>query len=107
MILFVFLIDFFPHGCCFVLFRWLCECLKQEAINEMPIDTMEWMDLSDENTMFSPALIERGLTPWECSNCPWWIDYPLGVVPKQELQLHASKFKLYFLIDILLILNRL
>ena len=78
---------FLLHWLC----RWLCDCLKQKTISEMPVDTMEWMDLSDENTMFSPTLIERGLTPWECSNCPWWIEYPLGIIPKQELQLHASK----------------
>lgn len=71
-----------------LIYRWLCDCLKQNTISKMPVDTMEWMDLSDENTMFSPALIERGLTPWE-----WWIEYPLGIVPKQELQLHATFVK--------------
>lgn len=64
----------------------------------MPLETNEWLDLEDENTMLSPTMVEKGITPWECSNCPWWIEYPLGVIPKHEKDLHTCKLNYYMLI---------
>lgn len=57
-----------------------------------PIFTTEWIDVHDENTMYSPSVLERKLTTWEANVCPWWLDYPVGIIPKQELELHESKY---------------
>lgn len=62
--------------------RWLMDCMRQEKIIEMPVEIEEWKDLNDENSMFSPSVVEKSITPW--------LEYPLGVVPKSEQQLHAS-----------------
>ena len=63
--------------------------MNLKTITEMPVEIEEWKDVNDEKTMFSPSLVEKSITPWECSKCPWWLEYPLGVVPKCEQQLHA------------------
>ncbi|MCO5594056.1 hypothetical protein L7F22_048077 [Adiantum nelumboides] len=55
----------------------------------MPVDTKEWLDKEDEHSMFSPLILEKGITSWECSHCPWWLEYPLGIVPKCEQDLQA------------------
>ena len=57
----------------------------------LPDATQEWLDIKDENTMFSQTIQERGISAWEIQKCPWWIEYPLGVIPKQETDLRASK----------------
>lgn len=75
--------------------RWLHDCLAKNVIGTMPMVTQEWMQPSDEGTMFPPNILERGITQWECEHCPWWIDYPIGVIPKQEHGLHKSEFLLY------------
>ncbi|MCO5563819.1 hypothetical protein L7F22_017468 [Adiantum nelumboides] len=54
--------------------------------------TLPEVDKNDENTMFSAKIMERGITPWECSHCPWWLEYPLGVVPKSEEAIHDCEF---------------
>lgn len=71
--------------------RWLGYCLENSSIIELPLETLEWVDPMDEYSMFSPSLVERGITAWECAHCPWWLEYPLGVVPKSEQQMHARK----------------
>ncbi len=67
------------------------DCLKQKTLHVMPVDIEEWMDREDDNTMFSTSIVEKGISTWECSHCPWWLEYPLGVVPKSERELYASK----------------
>lgn len=69
----------------------MLECIKNNSLLEMPPEIAEWLDPKDENSMFSSTLIERGITNWELNHCPWWLEYPLGVIPKQEKQLHARK----------------
>ncbi|MCO5587870.1 hypothetical protein L7F22_041822 [Adiantum nelumboides] len=71
-------------------YRWLHECMQLKAISFIPIDTHEWVDKNDENTMFSATIVEKGITSWDCSHCPWWLKYPLGVVPKSEKAIHDS-----------------
>ena len=56
----------------------------------MPTLTKEWLDVKDESTMYSPTLLDRGITDWELNVCPWWLEYPIGVIPKQETEMHAS-----------------
>ncbi|MCO5600745.1 hypothetical protein L7F22_054860 [Adiantum nelumboides] len=73
-----------------LVYRWLHECMQLKAISFIPIDTHEWVDKNDENTMFSATIVEKGITPWKCSHCPWWLEYPLGVVPKSEKAIHDS-----------------
>lgn len=33
-------------------------------------ETEEWVDLKDENTMYSPTLQDHGITDWEAGMCP-------------------------------------
>ncbi|KAJ7546598.1 hypothetical protein O6H91_08G046000 [Diphasiastrum complanatum] len=33
---------------------------------------------------------EIGLTHWELTRCPWWLDYPKGVIPASEEDMHAQ-----------------
>lgn len=79
-----------------VLSRWFMHCKEEKILVNIPSVTEEWVDLKDENTMYSPTLQDRGITDWEAGMCPWWIDYPIGVIPKQEKELRASMPLYYF-----------
>ncbi|KAI5055043.1 hypothetical protein GOP47_0030188, partial [Adiantum capillus-veneris] len=70
-----------------LLFRWFMYCKEEKILGSIPSVAKEWVDLKDENTMYSPTIQDRGITDWEASMCPWWIDYPIGVIPKQEKEL--------------------
>ncbi|KAI5056335.1 hypothetical protein GOP47_0028153 [Adiantum capillus-veneris] len=70
-----------------LLFRWFMFCKEEKILGSIPSVAKEWVDLKDENTMYSPTIQDRGITDWEASMCPWWIDYPIGVIPKQEKEL--------------------
>lgn len=65
--------------------------MDERKLVALPEVTVEWVDTKDENTMYSPSLLEQGITQWEAISCPWWLDYPLGITPKQEASLRASK----------------
>lgn len=71
--------------------RWILQCIEENTLERAPEFTREWIDISDENTMYSPSLVERILTTWEAKVCPWWIDYPMGVIPKQEIEMRESE----------------
>ena len=71
--------------------RWLHACVEERKSGALPKVTKEWVDTKDENTMYSSTLLEHGVTPWEVVSCPWWLDYPTGIIPKQETSLRASK----------------
>ncbi|MCO5587510.1 hypothetical protein L7F22_041459 [Adiantum nelumboides] len=69
--------------------RWFMHCKEDKILSSIPSVTKEWIDLKDENTMYSPTLQDLAITNWEASMYPWWIDYPIGVIPKQEKELRA------------------
>ena len=66
-------------------------CVEEHHLDAAPLFTKEWTNVCDENTMYSPSLLERKVTLWEANVCPWWLDYPLGIIPKQEIELWESK----------------
>ncbi|MCO5585843.1 hypothetical protein L7F22_039776 [Adiantum nelumboides] len=68
---------------------WLLDCTRLKTIDSMPVDTEKWLDKEDEHSMFSPLILEKGITTWECSHCLWWLKYPLGIVPKCQQDLQA------------------
>ena len=70
--------------------RWFLRCIDKETLLEVPTLTNEWLDVKDESTMYSPTLSKCGITDWEVNVCPWWLEYPIGVIPKQETKMHAS-----------------
>ncbi|KAI5082784.1 hypothetical protein GOP47_0002527 [Adiantum capillus-veneris] len=72
--------------------RWILQCVEEGRLGEISELTREWVDVDDESTMYSPSLLEKNMTPWEARLCPWWIDYLIGVIPKQEKDLH-ERFK--------------
>ena len=72
--------------------RWILKCVEEQELDITPPFTREWITVHDENTMYSPPLLERKVTSWEKNVCPWWLDYPIGIIPKQELELHESKY---------------
>ncbi|MCO5581917.1 hypothetical protein L7F22_035806 [Adiantum nelumboides] len=72
-----------------LVYRWLLDCTRLKTIDSMPVDTEEWLDKEDKHSMFSPLILEKGITSWECSHCPWWLEYTLGIVPKCEQDLQA------------------
>ncbi|KAI5058193.1 hypothetical protein GOP47_0026363 [Adiantum capillus-veneris] len=76
-----------------LVYRWLLNCMRLRMIESMPEAVQEWLDKEDDNTMFSSRLLKKGITPWECSHCPWWLEYPLGVIPKSEQEIHARFLK--------------
>lgn len=76
-----------------LLYRYFLHCLEVEMLDSLPVTTREWLDIKDENTMFSQTIQEREISEWKRQKCPWWIGYPLGVIPKQEAELHASGAK--------------
>ena len=51
------------NGC-----RWLRACVDERKLVAQPKVTKEWLDTKDENTMYSPTLLELGVTPWKA---PW------------------------------------
>lgn len=73
------------------LFRWIVQCVEEHQLNTVPLFTREWINVRDENTMYSSSLLERKVSTWEANVCPWWLDYPLGIIPKQEIELRESK----------------
>ena len=77
-----------------LLFNCACslflQCIDNETLVEVPTITKEWLDVKDESTMYSPTLLEHGIIDWEVNACPWWLEYPIGVIPKQETKMHAS-----------------
>ncbi|MCO5567810.1 hypothetical protein L7F22_021506 [Adiantum nelumboides] len=65
-------------------------------------ETVEWLDKDDENTMFLPTVLEKSITPWECTHCPWCLEYSLGVIPKSKKELHERE-KYIPHVDVLLV----
>ncbi|MCO5555416.1 hypothetical protein L7F22_008962 [Adiantum nelumboides] len=78
------------ESCKRILYRWMCEYVSNGTLATMPMVTEDWSKLEDENTMYPGSMVEKGISMWECKICPWWLDYPLGVIPKQEVDLHAK-----------------
>ncbi|MCO5560554.1 hypothetical protein L7F22_014169 [Adiantum nelumboides] len=76
-----------------LVYRWLLECLRLKTFEGIHDETTEWLDKDDENIMFSPSILEKGITPWESTHCPWWLEYPLGVIPKCKKDLHELFLK--------------
>lgn len=67
-----------------LILRWLGDCMEKKEIESFPIVAQEWTNVMLKVTMYTPSMRERGLTQWECTHCPWWVDYPIGVLPRQE-----------------------
>lgn len=57
------------------------DCKSQKTITEMPIDIEEWKDFHDEKTMFSPSLVEKGITPWSAHTVHGGWNILLGLYP--------------------------
>ena len=47
--------------------------------------------------MYSPTIQEHGITKLEENVCPWWLDYLIGVISKQEVELQAREYFNFFL----------
>lgn len=45
-----------------------------------------------ENSMCMASWTDRGVTQWELSRCPWWLEYPLGRVPPSESELWKGSY---------------
>ncbi|MCO5582542.1 hypothetical protein L7F22_036439 [Adiantum nelumboides] len=75
-----------------VIYRWIVQCVEEQVLDAKPMFTTEWINVGDENTMYSPSLVERRLTSWEANFCPRWLDYLVIVIPKQEIELR-ERFK--------------
>ncbi|MCO5608302.1 hypothetical protein L7F22_062508 [Adiantum nelumboides] len=75
-----------------VIYRWIVQCVEEHHLDVAPLSTKEWTNVHDANTMYSTSLLERGVTAWEANNCPWRLDYPLGIIPKEEIELR-ERFK--------------
>lgn len=71
--------------------RWFVECKNEGKLQQMPDATIEWIAITDENTMYPQSLQDHGITQWEIERCPWWLEYPIGVIPKQEKEIYESK----------------
>ncbi|MCO5550791.1 hypothetical protein L7F22_004282 [Adiantum nelumboides] len=75
-----------------VIYRWIVQCAEEHHLDVAPLFTKEWTNVHDENTMYSTCFLENKVTVWEANNCPWWLVYPLGIIPKQEIELR-ERFK--------------
>ncbi|MCO5567393.1 hypothetical protein L7F22_021083 [Adiantum nelumboides] len=75
-----------------VIYRWIVQCVEEHNLDVAPLFTKEWTNVHDENTIYSTSLLERKVIVWEADNCTWWLDYPLSIIPKQEIELR-ERFK--------------
>lgn len=61
------------------------------GLDASPEITKVRSDVGNDNTIYSPSLKEKNICAWGARLCPWWLDYPLEVIVKQEKELHESK----------------
>ncbi|MCO5571027.1 hypothetical protein L7F22_024758 [Adiantum nelumboides] len=67
-----------------VVYRWIQQLIG-EGVMDVEGETMkDWANVDSKDTMYPKAWVERGVSQWEFTRCPWWLDYPLGRVPPCE-----------------------
>ena len=44
----------------------------------------DWPNVESNDTMYPATWLDKGISEWERIRCPWWLEYPLGHVPKSE-----------------------
>lgn len=70
--------------------RWLLSLKDEHIIDRIPLEVFDWMSFESTSSMYPSEWKELGLTRWELTRCPWWLDYPRGVIPTSEEDLHVS-----------------
>ncbi|MCO5554004.1 hypothetical protein L7F22_007530 [Adiantum nelumboides] len=67
-----------------VVYRWIQQLIGEGVMDDEGETMKDWENVDSKDTMYPKAWVERGVSQWELTRCPWWLDYPLGRVPPCE-----------------------
>ncbi|MCO5612982.1 hypothetical protein L7F22_067255 [Adiantum nelumboides] len=64
--------------------KWIQQLIGEGVMDDEGETMKDWANVDSKDTMYPKAWAERGVSQWELTQCPWWLDYPLGRVPPCE-----------------------
>lgn len=74
--------------------RWLISLIEDKAIPRLPMEVTDWLVIDGPESMYPLEWKENAISAWERKKCPWWLDYPQGIVPPSEKDIYEQRLAL-------------
>lgn len=59
-------------------------------IDKLPSEIADWITIDSPASMYPIEWNDLGITRWELTTCPWWLDYPRGERHPSEDDLYSE-----------------